>query len=242
MTSQPRHRRHTSNGLKTSCSPNHRQARAIKLIRAASSFYAIMSPERKSGVILAAIIALEGTWVAMNWLHSGERFTRYLGFAPGLAGGFTGWIAALIVTFLFVRVSLRFSSVRQNLLLPSGLKALALGVAVTAGILEEVMFRKWIMDALLARGFGSVFQVAAAALSFGLLHGVWGLFGRSIRAAAGATVATGGLGALLAMVYLLAGRSLAPCIAAHFVINALIEPGLVLAACRGEMNRNRANP
>jgi hypothetical protein len=200
-----------------------------------------MSPERKSGIILAAIITLEGTWVAMNWLHSGERFIRYLGFASGLAGTILGWMAALLVTFLFVRVSVRFPSVRQNLFRFSSLKALALGVAVTAGILEEVMFRKWIMDHLLARGFGSGFQVAMAAISFGLLHGVWGLFGKSLRAAAGATAATAALGALLAIVYLLAGRSLAPCIAAHFVINALIEPGLVLAACRGEMNRNQAN-
>jgi membrane protease YdiL (CAAX protease family) len=64
---------------------------------------------------------------------------------------------------------------------------------------------------------------------------VWGLFGRSVRAARGATIATGALGAALAIVYLVAGRSLAPCIVTHFVINALIEPGLVLAACRGEM-------
>ena len=32
------------------------------------------------------------------------------------------------------------------------------------------------------------------------------------------------------------GRSLAPCIVAHFLINAFIEPGLVLAAARGEMS------
>jgi hypothetical protein len=46
---------------------------------------------------------------------------------------------------------------------------------------------------------------------------------------------TGVLGAALAAVYVLGGRSLAPCIAAHFLLDVAIEPGLVLAALRGEM-------
>ena len=191
--------------------------------------------ERKSGWILFGIAVGEGTWVAMNWLHSGERFTRYLGFASGLTGTWLGWLAGALVAIAFVRSSLRFPSVRQNLFRPSGLKLLGLAVAFTAGILEEVMFRKWIMDDLLGHGFGSTVQVMAAGVAFGLLHGVWGLFGRSVRAARGATIATGALGAALAIVYLVAGRSLAPCIVTHFAINALIEPGLVLAACRGEI-------
>lgn len=64
-----------------------------------------------------------------------------------------------------------------------------------------------------------------------------GLFGTSKRAAAGATLITALLGTALALVYVLAGRLLMPCIAAHFFINALLEPGLVLAACKGEMGR-----
>jgi len=43
------------------------------------------------------------------------------------------------------------------------------------------------------------------------------------------------LGGALAIVYVIGGRSLAPCVAAHFAINALLEPGLVLAATRREM-------
>jgi membrane protease YdiL (CAAX protease family) len=199
-----------------------------------------ISAEQKSGWILFGIAATEGTWVAMNWLRNGERFTRYLGFAPGLAGRWKGWVAAAVVTIAFVRVSIRLPSVRQNFLRPSGLKLLGLAVAFAAGILEEVIFRKWIMDYLLGNGFGSVVQVVAAAVTFGLLHGIWGLFGRSVRIATGATIATGALGAALAIVYLTAGRSLAPCVVTHFVVNALIEPGLVLAACRGEMARQTA--
>jgi membrane protease YdiL (CAAX protease family) len=127
--------------------------------------------------------------------------------------------------------------VRANLFRPSFLKLLALVVAVTAGILEEVIFRKWVMDYLQARAIGPVVQVLGSGLLFGLAHGVWGLLGRSLRAAASATIATGLLGTALAVVYVMSGRSLAPCIATHFLINALLEPGLVLAAMSGQMGK-----
>jgi hypothetical protein len=131
------------------------------------------------------------------------------------------------------------SSVCENLFRPSYLKLLAIALAIGSGILEEVMFRRWTMNWLMAHGYGAVVQVLGAGLLFGAVHGVWGLMGKSFRAAIGATVATGFLGIMLGIVFLLAGRSLAPCIVAHFVINLLIEPGLVLAAARGEMGSVR---
>jgi membrane protease YdiL (CAAX protease family) len=112
---------------------------------------------------------------------------------------------------------------------------LAIALAISAGILEEVMFRRWTMNWLMERGHGAVVQVLGAGVLFGAIHGIWGLMGGSFRAALGATIATGFLGIMLGIVFLLAGRSLAPCISAHLVINILIEPGLVLAATRGEM-------
>ena len=91
------------------------------------------------------------------------------------------------------------------------------------------------MDAAAQRGSALAFQVLASALAFGAVHGIWGAFKGSITAAIGATVATAALGGALAVVYLAGHRLLLPCVAAHSVINALAEPGLVLAAVRGEM-------
>ncbi|PYS48569.1 MAG: CPBP family intramembrane metalloprotease [Acidobacteria bacterium] len=193
--------------------------------------------ERKSALILAAIVAIEGTFVLLNWLNNGQKFVAYLGFSAGKSGTLWGWILALVVTVLFVALSIRLPSVRANLLRPTWLKALGLAVAVSAGILEELVFRKLLMNYLLAAGVGSLLQIVLSGLAFGAAHGIWGLMGRSVRAALGATVATGLLGAALAIVFIVSGRSLAPCIAAHFLINALIEPGLVLAVTRGEMTR-----
>lgn len=197
-----------------------------------------MTAERKSGIILGIITAIEAGWVLMNLQVSGWRFIRYLGFAPGMAGNLAGWIAALLTTIIFVALALRLPSVRENLFRPSLLKLLAIALALAAGILEEVMFRRWTMNWLMAHDYGSVIQVLGAGLLFGAIHGIWGFMGKSFRAAIGATVATGFLGIMLGIVFLLAGRSLAPCIVAHFLINLLIEPGLVLAATRGEMGRS----
>ena len=84
----------------------------------------------------------------------------------------------------------------------------------------------------------------ASGFAFGLVHGIWGAFRGSVTAAIGATVATGVLGVAPAVVFIASHRVLAPCIVSHLLINALAEPGLVLAAVRGEMGspgRRRAD-
>ena len=195
------------------------------------------SPERLSALILASVAAIEGLWVVLNFAQNPAGFMRYVGIAPGKVGTAEGWLLAAIVTAVFVWQSARLPSVRANLVRPSFLKILGLAVAVAAGILEEVIFRKWLMDNLSNRAIGPIMQILASGLAFGLAHGVWGFMARSLSAAAGAIMITGALGVALGFVYIIAGRSVAPCIAAHFLINALIEPGLVLAANRGEMGR-----
>ena len=199
-----------------------------------------MRAERKSALILGFFVVTEGLWCAVNLWLNGWGFFRYLGFGHDRAGTAGGWVTAGVVVLIFVGYACRLPSVRENLLRPSFLKLLAIGVAVFAGILEEVVFRKWVMDWLLAGGYGAGIQILGSAFAFGIVHAIWGLMGKSVRAAAGAMLATSFLGGMLALVYVLGGRSLAPCIAAHFLINVFIEPGLVLAATRGEMGRARS--
>ena len=195
------------------------------------------SAERKAGTILSAIAAAEGWWVWINLHASPERFFVYTGFRNSHAGT-VGWLLALSVFAVFTTYSVRrFPSVRATLVSWSALKVLALAVAITAGFCEEAIFRKWLMDRLAHAHYGVTLQVLASALAFGLLHGVWGAFRGSIIAAMGATIATGALGCALAAVYLMSHRVLAPCILSHFLINVFVEPGLVLAAVRGEISR-----
>ena len=200
-----------------------------------------MTAEHKSAIILALIAAIEGSWVLLNFYINGTRFFYYLGFAPHIGGTTLGWLLAIVITAFYVAVAARLPSVRENLFRISWLKLLSVAVAISAGILEEVVFRRWIMNYMQDRHHaGLMLQIIISGLAFGLAHGVWGLMGKSLRAAIGATVATGILGIGLAIVFVASGRNLAPCIVSHFLINLLIEPGLVLAATRGEMQRRIA--
>ena len=194
-----------------------------------------MTAERKAAYILAGIAAVEGAFVMLSAWRAPLRFLALIGFAPGRSGAPLGWSAAAMTVAAFVLVSARLPSVRATMFKPSGLKVLGLAVAVAAGILEELVFRKLLMDWLAQSDYGATIQMLVSGVAFGAAHGVWGLFGRSMRAAVGATIATGIPGFALGVVYIASGRSLAPCVAAHFLINALMEPGLVLAATRAEM-------
>jgi hypothetical protein len=82
---------------------------------------------------------------------------------------------------------------------------------------------------------GIAVQIALSALAFGAVHSIWGLLKGSLRAALAAMAATGVLGLALAIVFASDGRNVWPCVIAHFIVTATIEPGLVLAALRGEM-------
>ncbi|HZR25978.1 MAG TPA: CPBP family intramembrane glutamic endopeptidase [Vicinamibacterales bacterium] len=196
------------------------------------------SSERRAAVILASIAVAEGLWVVGNLQAAGyAQFARFLGFRD-VHATMAGWTAAIITFLAFTGYALtQFRSVRENALAWSFLKVLGIVVAVTAALCEEGLFRKALMDRLATDQYGVALQIAASAFVFGALHGVWGLFRGSIVAAIGATVATGVLGLALAIVYVISHRVLAPCVVAHFLINLVVEPGLMLAAVRGEMSR-----
>jgi membrane protease YdiL (CAAX protease family) len=108
------------------------------------------------------------------------------------------------------------------------LKVVAIVAAVFAGIMEEVIYRKWIMDYLESQDFSFILQVILSGLAFGMIHLLWGI--KNIKAGVNAFISTSLLGFALAIVYLVSDRSLAPCIVAHSIITALIEPGLLIAA------------
>lgn len=192
-----------------------------------------MSNEGKATLILSGILVSEGTWLILNVLATPAGFLRFCGF--GSSAGFAAWSFALAVALGFTTYAARLPSVRTNLLRLSGLKLLAFGVAISAGFCEEAIFRKVLMDYCSRLGWSIVWQIVVSALAFGAAHAIWGLLRGSIMVAFGAMVATGSLGLLLAVVYVMGRRNLAPCIVSHLLINLVAEPGLVLAAVRGEM-------
>ena len=79
---------------------------------------------------------------------------------------------------------------------------------------------------------------ATASQKAGLIFVAHGGFKR-IAAGVNAMLSTGALGIGLGIVYLVGDRSLAPCVVAHFMITALIEPGLIVAAVKDKLGYMR---
>ena len=62
---------------------------------------------------------------------------------------------------------------------------------------------------------------------------MWGV--KTFAAGFNAVLSTSLLGMALAVIYLVGDRSLLPCIVAHLLITALIEPGLIIAAANDKI-------
>jgi membrane protease YdiL (CAAX protease family) len=150
------------------------------------------------------------------------------------------WTLALLVSAFYASFAIRnVPPVARTWAKPTWLKLVVFPAAVAAATVEEAFFRRSVMDAVWHMEGGGMLQVAASSVAFGIPHSVFGLMKGNLAAAVRASVATGLLGALLAVVYLVGRRSLAPCIVAHFLITFVLEPGLLLAAVTGEWRFRR---
>ena len=179
-------------------------------------------------IILISMIFLWGSFVVFSFFSDPMGFIAYLGFANSNSGTALSWALALLIVILYCFSAAKISEVKYHMFKMDRLKVIAILAAVFAGIMEEVIYRKWIMDYLDSHDVSVIVQVALSGLAFGIIHLLWGIKNR--KAGVNAFISTSLLGFALAIVYLVSERSLAPCIVAHFKITALIEPGLLVAA------------
>nr|MBM4733164.1 CPBP family intramembrane metalloprotease [Prescottella equi] len=103
-------------------------------------------------------------------------------------------------------------------------------MAITSSAIEEIIFRRMVMDVLADNGIGAVGQIGASALAFGVAHGAWVLLGREWAIAIRSLSRQHAWGQDWAAVYLLSDRALLPAVIAHIAINLVIEPWLILSA------------
>ncbi len=200
----------------------------------------IRTPEGITAAIMGTFLLIMGFPVAAYLLGQPVSFLRGLGFLSGPRGTTIAWFLGVVVAIAYVAYTMkRVPAVALRWREISPLKALSLLLAVAAATVEEAFFRRLIMDAVAGAGGNAILQVIASALGFGIAHAVWGLIGRNLHVALGAATSTAALGGGLAVVYLVGGRSLAPCIVSHFLLTAAIEPALMVAAVSGNMRRNR---
>jgi hypothetical protein len=193
---------------------------------------------------LLGVIAVEGwaTWASFR--AKGNLFAALTHYATTPAGTPLAWVTAAIVTALYAwYAAYRSPVIADYMLRPwrwgehAALRMVAVPMALISGFFEEVFFRKFLMDWAMHSGHSILVQIAVSALAFGAVHAVWGVMGGSLRAAFGAMLATGTLGAALGTVYVFGGRSIGPCIAAHVAINLLIEPWLMITAATHRWRR-----
>lgn len=194
-----------------------------------------LTPETKSAIAMAGLCLFMGPFVFLLVFSGRTDPLAGLGFREPMANTALAWLAGLAVAAAYIVFCTRMPAVKAWLFRPHPLKFLALVLAVLAATLEEIAFRRLLMDWLERSGSGAAVQVLVSGVGFGFAHIVWGGLKGSWTAALGSIAATSVLGLGLAIVYLLGNRALAPCIMSHFMVTALIEPGLLIAAFSGQL-------
>lgn len=186
-----------------------------------------------AGILLAATSFMMFPLV-MSWSGRDIPMVQELGFTSGTLAPPVAWVAALLFAFAYIAYTFwALPFVRERQREVSLFKLIGVAAAFASGIMEEVVFRRWLMDTALGWGVGSVGQVLLSGIIFGLFHLVWHAFSADRRFSLYGAASTVVAGAVLAVIYLLGGRNLGPCIAAHVLINLIIEPWLVLSAVSG---------
>jgi membrane protease YdiL (CAAX protease family) len=167
------------------------------------------------GVLIAELIALAGA----------RAYYR----RKGLTLGTLGWSVprnkaaviglSLVAALLYSWYAIQIPEVKANVTEMSLLKLWGVIVAVPAALVEEIIFRGYVMARLQQVKITPMVQVLLAAVAFSLLHLGFGFMGILCTFVVG--LALGGL-------YLLGQRNLLGPALCHGVINAALEPWLLL--------------
>jgi uncharacterized protein len=201
-----------------------------------------VNDRNKTTLILGGLSLTMFSPLAMVLIGYQLPMFQNLGFERNSIASPIAWILAAIVGIVYVSYTLKaipfIASMQREISL---FKLLGILAAVVGGIVEEVLFRRWVMDTLMFRGFASVTQVIISGIAFGLAHAGWTLLAkRDLKFSLPAIMSTSILGVFLAIIYLAGGRNLAPCIFTHVMINVVIEPWLMLSAVSGKWRTKQA--
>lgn len=194
-----------------------------------------MTNRKKTAFILGATTIFMFSPLAMVLAGYYIPMFQNLGFTRTSIAPLPAWVLAIIVSIAYVVYTMKVIPLvltKQKEI--SLFKLLGIIAALVGGIVEEVFFRRWIMDMLMSAGAALVLQVIVSGIAFGLAHTIWILAKRDLKFTIPAILSTSVLGTLLAIIYLMGGRNLGPCIFAHAIINIIIEPWLMLSAISGE--------
>jgi hypothetical protein len=177
------------------------------------------APRRKTALIMLTMSLFMFSPILMHLLGFRIPMFENLGLSFGTFAPWFAWILALLVTIAYVSYTFKVIPFVLKMQREITVFKLVGLLAIVGGVLEEVVFRRWLMDLLLGLGFGFVIQIIISGIAFGLAHIMWGLFGKERQFSKGAFIATTILGFSLAIVYLIGNRNIGPCIISHSMIN-----------------------
>lgn len=188
-------------------------------------------PETRLAAFLvgASVGELAALGVLAWWLRRRGTSLRALGL--GKATNWRGMALGLVVAIVYSGLTAAFNpAVGPNLLRLTLLKGLAVVAALVAGLVEETIFRGYLMTSLDRMGRGHVTQVVVSGAAFAIAHFYGFVSPAALLATFGATFV---LGAALAVTYLVGNRSLTPVITSHALVDLVIEPWLLLGFFTG---------
>jgi membrane protease YdiL (CAAX protease family) len=130
-----------------------------------------VNDRNKTTLILGGLSLTMFSPLAMVLIGYQLPMFQNLGFERNSIASPIAWILAAIVGIVYVSYTLKaipfIASMQREISL---FKLLGILAAVVGGIVEEVLFRRWVMDTLMFRGFASVTQVIISGIAFGLAH------------------------------------------------------------------------
>jgi membrane protease YdiL (CAAX protease family) len=188
------------------------------------------SKRRKTGLIMTSMSLFMFTPVLMQMFGYRIAIFNDIGLSKNSLAPWYAWIMALAVTLLYVLYTFKKIPFVFKMQKEVSLFKLIGLLSIIGGLIEELVFRKWLMDLLATKGYGIIIQLLISAIMFGLIHIIWVIFSRDMKFLVGAFISTFLLGMLLGFVYLIGNRNVGPCIISHGLINIIIEPWLLLAA------------
>ncbi|KOS62801.1 CPBP family intramembrane metalloprotease [Lysinibacillus agricola] len=194
------------------------------------------SERNKTSWILVSISTMLTASIIFWFFNNPEGFIENgVGFRTDVFSNIFIWIFTLFIIMGYIAYTIiALPFVKAHLFTISWLKVIGIWAAIVAGIVEEVVFRHLLMEYLLTIGASAVTQILTSGILFGIAHSVWVLMRGDWKFAFPAIISTTILGSLLAMLYIMAGRSTFAPIVAHILINMVIEPWLMLSAVSGK--------
>lgn len=171
------------------------------------------------------LVGLVGTLTAelvlfgflLRWLHGQGRSLEDIGWRRPTT------IPAILLGILFA-LGYAFYTLSNPLIGPNAkeislFKLAGVSVGVVGAIVEESVFRGYIMTELVRIKVSTVTQILVSGVSFGIIHIGFDFIG---------VLLTFIMGIVMATVYVIGKRSLTPSMISHALINILIEPWLLL--------------